>query len=243
MVYKYIVMPLSLCIPTIDRWSFLSVNLPKYLANPYIDEIVVSDENGNDARMIKETFSDPKLRVYVNETRLGPFFNKCMAISLASNSYVCLMDSDNYAPVSYFEHFYNFLDGKAPDENTIYAPSFTTAQSNHPGFNFRMFNNILIDKTNYKSEYARYETLFNTGNYISSKSLHQKYTLTDEEIKAAKESWAVDVLYSNYLLITKSDAKIVTVPEMAYDHIVHDGSMYTQTKSKVDLIFYNSLYK
>ena len=236
-------MSISLCIPTIDRWNFLLVNLPKYLANPYINEIVVSDENGNDARMIKETFSDPKLRVYVNETRLGPFFNKRKAISLASNSCVCLMDSDNYAPVSYFEHFYTFLDGKGPDENTIYSPSFTIAQSNHPGFNFRMFNNIVIDKTNYKSEYVRHTTLFNLGNYISSKSLHQKYCLTDEETNAAKESWAVDVLYSNYLLITKSDAKMVTVPEMAYNHIVHNDSMYIQTHSKVNLNFYDSLYK
>ena len=30
-----------------DRWNFLKVSLPKYLENPYIDEIVISDENGN----------------------------------------------------------------------------------------------------------------------------------------------------------------------------------------------------
>jgi hypothetical protein len=51
-------MSLSLCIPTIDRWDFLSVNLPKYLANPYINEIIITDENGNDAKKIKETFDE-----------------------------------------------------------------------------------------------------------------------------------------------------------------------------------------
>ena len=68
--------PLTLCIPTMDRWDFLKINLPQYLANPYISEIIISDENGRDAEKIRATFNDPKIRVSVNETRLGPFLNK-----------------------------------------------------------------------------------------------------------------------------------------------------------------------
>jgi hypothetical protein len=49
---------LSLCIPTKNRWNFLKVNIPKYLENPYINEIVICDENGEDAKMIQETFKD-----------------------------------------------------------------------------------------------------------------------------------------------------------------------------------------
>ena len=38
----------SLCIPTMDRFDkFLSRYLPKYLANEYINEIIITDENGN----------------------------------------------------------------------------------------------------------------------------------------------------------------------------------------------------
>ena len=40
----------SLCIATMDRYdTFLSKNLPKYLANDLISEIIITDENGNDA--------------------------------------------------------------------------------------------------------------------------------------------------------------------------------------------------
>jgi hypothetical protein len=236
-------MPLSLCIPTLDRWKFLAINLPQYLINPYIDEIIVSDENGNDAARIKQRFSNPKLKVFVNESPLGPFLNKRKAISLASNNLVCLMDSDNFAPVTYFEAFFKWLGDRSIDENTIYSPSFTIPQSNHPGFNFNKFNDMIVDKTNYKNAFVMDPCLLNLGNYISTKSLHQKYTLTDDEITNAKQSMGVDVLYSNYLLITKADATLITVPNMSYDHIVHNGSLYMQTQHMIDHTFFNSLYK
>jgi hypothetical protein len=68
----------SLCITTKDRYNdFLSEYIPKYLENPYIDEIIISDENGNDFNKIKERFSSNlKLRLYKNEYVLGPFLNK-----------------------------------------------------------------------------------------------------------------------------------------------------------------------
>ncbi len=48
---------LSLCIPTYNRYDrFLSSNIPKYLLNPYIDEIVISDEDGADIEKIKAAF-------------------------------------------------------------------------------------------------------------------------------------------------------------------------------------------
>jgi hypothetical protein len=37
--------PLTLCIPTMNRWSFLEKNIAEYLKNPYIDDIVICDEN------------------------------------------------------------------------------------------------------------------------------------------------------------------------------------------------------
>jgi hypothetical protein len=60
---------------------------------------VITDENGNDARKIQENFSDSKIRLYTNENQLGAFQNKYRAVSLASKDMVCLMDSDNFAPL------------------------------------------------------------------------------------------------------------------------------------------------
>lgn len=234
---------LSLCIPTMDRWEFLSQNLPKYLNNVYIGEIVITDENGNDAKKIRETFTDKKIKVYINEKVLGAFFNKRKSISLASNKYVCLIDSDNFAPVSYFEAFYKFLGKFPPDDNTIYSPSYTFPQHNHEGFDFRVHNGKVIDKHNYKKEFTLDHIVFNLGNFISSKSIHKKLVLTSDEIEKANKALALEAFYYSYLLLTKVDAKIVTVPDMAYHHAVHDGSLYTQTVNITDSDFYKSLYR
>jgi hypothetical protein len=45
----------------------LKNNLPLYLENPYINEIIICDETGEDVEKITETFTDPKIKLYVNE--------------------------------------------------------------------------------------------------------------------------------------------------------------------------------
>lgn len=77
---------ISLCIPTKNRWKFLQNYIPKYLTNPYIDEIVICDENGEDKKLIETTFpKNSKIRVYQNSAILGPFRNKQKVASLAKN--------------------------------------------------------------------------------------------------------------------------------------------------------------
>ena len=68
----------SLCIPTMNRFNnYLSKYLPLYLKNSMIDEIIISDENGNDSKKILERFGEnKKIKVYTNSEILGPFLNK-----------------------------------------------------------------------------------------------------------------------------------------------------------------------
>lgn len=48
----------SVCIPTMNRYdNYLSKFLPLYLKNNLIDEIIISDENGNDYNKIMNYFS------------------------------------------------------------------------------------------------------------------------------------------------------------------------------------------
>ena len=58
----------TLCIPTLNRFDdFLSKNLPKYLTNELITEIIITDENGNDVNKIKNTFTNDKLKLLIND--------------------------------------------------------------------------------------------------------------------------------------------------------------------------------
>ena len=238
-------MKLSLCITTMDRWEFLKVSLPKYLDNPYIDEIIICDENGNDKSIIDSIYADnKKIRTFKNDCVLGAFFNKRRVVSLANNEFVCLMDSDNFAPISYFETWEKYLNGAQPDINTVYSPSKTTKQANHPGFDLSELNNLIINKNNMKYCWKNYRSTLvacNIGNYIISKTLMIKAEPYD--LAMAINSKSLDVLYQNYLLFTLGDCNLVIIPNMEYDHIVHDGSYYSKTSHMVNIPLYNSLYE
>ena len=77
----------SLCIPTIDRYDkFLSIYLPKYMNNLFIDEIIISDENGNDVKKIKQNIKNlDKFKFNINDEKLGVFYNKLKCCQLAKN--------------------------------------------------------------------------------------------------------------------------------------------------------------
>jgi glycosyltransferase involved in cell wall biosynthesis len=222
---------ISLCIPTYNRFDkFLSINIPKYLENPYIDEIVISDEDGNDIEKIKTHFpNENKLKLFKNDSRLGPFLNKDAAVSYASNEWVCLMDSDNFAPIPYFDAWVAFIKANGIDKKNVYLPIRTIPQPNHGGFNYTEFQNIVLEKSNVKNNnIERMGCMLNTGNYI----FHRDNFLETKSIMPELHSKldVQDVFFKNALLLI-NNSKLMVVPNMMYDHIVHDGSFFTNNVS------------
>lgn len=232
----------SLCIPTIDRFDeFLSKYLPHYVNNPWVNEIVITDENGNDAKKIQTAFSENnKIKMFVNENRLGPFLNKLKACSLASNEWIVLMDSDNFASVDYFFKAAEFINKniQADQKNVILAPCFAK-----PHFNYSHLNGFVYEKGTFQSNnvkekqkishmYKHSECLMNTGNYVLNKFLIDNLDLSTEKDNSNYFRTPCDVLYLNTLLFEQLNLKMYIVPDLVYDHIVHDGSIYTQTHSQ-----------
>jgi hypothetical protein len=229
---------ISLCIATYKRWNFLKENLPKYLENPYIDEIVITDETGEDIEQIKQHFQNPKLKLFVNEKRLHAFLNKRNSALQASNEWICLIDSDNFAPNEYFEAWGKYIQKNGLQLNTIYSPSKTIPQEKHPGFDYREFINLNISFTKAKNLYqtTRYgPSLLNTGNFILHKSMYSNYEPIKENIQITLSCPALECLYQNYLFFTKCNAIMVVVEDMQYHHIVHDESLYLTTYKNCDL--------
>lgn len=106
---------LSLCIPTMNRWEYLKEYLPKYIANPYISEIVICDETGDDILQIQNHSQSKKLKLFQNESKLGAYKNKNKVVSLASHEFVCLMDSDNFADIDYFDAWHRYINNNQID--------------------------------------------------------------------------------------------------------------------------------
>ena len=227
----------SLCIPTMDRFdNFLSKYLIKYLDNEYINEIIITDENGNDIEKIKKNFpNNNKLILIKNPIRLGPFLNKITACKAAKNEWIVLMDSDNFASKEYFVIVKNYIEQVIGNQkNIILAPSKAKPNfdySHLSGFIFKKgsFNaNKITETHNKKSHHTTSNVLMNTGNYVINKMLINNLNL-DSEINNISKSSACDVIYFNTLLFEQLDLNMHVVANLEYEHVVHNGSIYTQT--------------
>lgn len=215
----------SLCIATMNRYdTFLKDFIPKYLANPNIGEIIITDENGEDFEKIQANFSDPKLKVYKNEQRLGPFLNKWKALNLATNKWVAIMDSDNFADTDYFLAAKSFIETNKLEDNTVLMPSWA-----RPLHSYKDCPSQFSRKTVNVHLAFYLSKCMNTGNYILSSDLIKGLNL-EKEMSQIQYSSACDVIYFNTLLLEQfSNITFYIVKDMEYDHATHDGSIYLQT--------------
>ena len=215
----------SLCIPTMDRYNdFLSINLPEYINNPFIDEIIISDENGNDITKIKKYIKNlNKFKFNINKNRLGAFYNKLMCCKLAKNEWIAIIDSDNFADINYFKIANDFLKTLI-NKNIILAPSAAK-----PHFDFSMFSGKCLKKGNFKNIpnlKNNGDILINTGNYIINKYLIDNFILSDEDKILIENSNACDVILFNTLLFEKLNLNMYVVPNLYYNHTIHKDSTY-----------------
>lgn len=227
----------SLCIPTMERFdTFLKVNLLKYLDDKNIDEIIICDETGNDIDKINNFFpNNQKLRLFKNETRLGPFANKLKACSLAKNEWIALIDSDNFADTDYFTTAKKYIENVILNQkNIILAPSKAKPIFNYShlnGFIYKrgsFYKNKLNENKLKTSKNTDSSVLMNTGNYVINKYMIDNINLQSENDKISSSS-SCDVIYFNTLLFEQLDLNLHVVPMLEYNHVVHDGSIYRQT--------------
>jgi hypothetical protein len=223
-----------------DRFDkFLNNYLIKYLENELISEIIITDENGSDIAKINKKFhNNAKLKLYKNETVLGPFLNKIKACSLANNEWIVLMDSDNFADTNYFNVAKKYIENNIKAEKNIILAPFKA----NPNFNFSHLSGLIYKKDNFaknlqkeksnaQAHNTNSETLMNTGNYVINKFLIQNLNLQNEKENIYKSS-ACDVIYFNTLLFEQLDLHMHIVENLEYEHVVHDGSIYLKTSNK-----------
>lgn len=228
----------TLCIPTMNRFDkYLSKNLQKYLDNQYINEIIITDENGNDIKKIKDKFNNYKLKLFINEKRLGPFLNKLKALHLANNKWIALIDSDNFADIDYFRIAKQFIDTKKPNENTILSPCYAsdTFRWEHLSEINQPFNK-LTSKQFYKIEKDKKTTgkishLMNLGNYILNKKLANELNI-DKDINIIKNSYSFDVVLMNTLFFEQFNINFWIINDMKYQHITSEDSIYLEMQNK-----------
>jgi len=233
----------SLCIPTMDRFdNFLSINLPKYIENPLINEIIISDENGNDVEKIKVMFpNNNKLKLFVNDKQLGPFLNKIKVCQKAKNEWIALIDSDNFANEEYFKKVKEFITNHNIKKNSVISPDYGTEvfqwghlskMKNDHGILSKKTYKKMVDLEKQNPKMGKISHILNTGNYILNKYLIDKVDLKSE-MELIKISHCFDVVLMNLLFFEQLNLKFYIVKDLKYNHSISDDSIYIRTIQKL----------
>jgi hypothetical protein len=231
-----------------DRYDdFLSKNLPYYLENELISEIIITDENGNDIEKIKNSFPNRnKLLLIQNETKLGPFLNKLKVCSYAKNEWIALIDSDNFADKNYFVVAKDYLENNITNQKNVILSPYKGKYpfKEKPDFDFSHLSGSIFKKGDFQKIrdtenqlfqyitwhpiYHNSEVFMNLGNYIINKYLIDHLDIS-AEMEYLNQSSSCDVIYMNTLLFEQLDLHMHIVPNLEYEHEVHDGSICKQT--------------
>ena len=217
-------MSISVCIPTMRRFDFLRESIPKYLENPHVTELIITDETGEDYTAITSAFTHSKLRVYQNERRLGAIANKQRAASYATCDYVAILDSDNFADIPYFEAFKAYVGANACSDATVFAPCFAM-----PSFNYTRFIGKQLDRRTVHLYYPDINACLNTMNMVVRRSFLETYNLMEDTPWCVDADGSHDALYFSLFSIFVKKATLVVVPGMVYEHRVHGGSWYLES--------------
>lgn len=226
----------SLCIPTLDRFDdFLDLSLSQYINYKEVKEIIITDENGNDIEKIKKKYqNNDKLVLIKNEKKIGPFLNKLKSCSYAKNEWIVLLDSDNFATEEYFNISKNYILNTIKDKkNIILSPSKASPNFDYSHLSGFIYRKGLFDINKQKEInmnniplHCRSNVLMNTGNYVINKFLIENLNLINET-ENIDYSYSCDVIFLNTLLFEQLDLNLHVVPNLEYNHVVHNKSTYS----------------
>ncbi|QIR40495.1 glycosyltransferase family 2 protein [Tolypothrix sp. PCC 7910] len=211
---------ISVAIPHYQRGKKIHVTLKNILKDSRINEIVILDDGSS-----KEEFHEllknlsrfnSKIKLFRREKNIGPFRTKIQAVSLCSNEWVILLDSDNSIFRKYIDAIFKLSTW---DQNTIYCPDFA-----YPNFDFRGLSGKVIDFEKSSSfDFQKFAPFMNDGNYFLHKENFLNTLLPYKNFKAL-----ADVIFANYIWLSHGN-KLEILTNAPYFHRVHPGSIWLNT--------------
>lgn len=213
---------ITVAIPYYNSEKYLEQTLELLLSSEFVSEIIIHD----DCSVNEIESSHPKVKVYRNETNVGAFKNKYLAVSKASNEWVYLLDSDNY----FFENSLDVVKNISPQRGTYYSPS--QLHLDDDGLDASLHGRIvkydfdIVDSSKARSllesGIGEFEWLINTGNFF----VHR-----DDYIEAMRDVFEdpsypyfeADAIVFCYNWLKKGN-KIEVVEDLWYNHRLRSNS-------------------
>lgn len=223
---------ISIAIPTYKRTDLLYKSFQQVINDDRVGEVVIVDD-ASPMHIYSEIESycgsNPKIKLFRNEKNLDCYRNKMEAVKKCSHEYVILFDSDNVLMTDYLDTIYK--QHWSPER--ILHPSFA-----RPHFNFQIYDSLLANRKNVAKycHNSTFTTMLNAMNYFVNRERYLE--VWDGSIDPVTS----DSIYFNYKWLEAGNS-IYVVPELHYDHMVHNGSHYQQNNHRTEKGFHESIVK
>lgn len=220
---------ISVAIPYYNNSQFMKETLSPMINDDRISEIIIVDDKSNDLDKLIKIILElkcNKIKLYKNDKNLGVYLNKLKSVSLCSNKWTILFDSDNILDKTYIDTLYSAYPW---NDKYIYAPAWANALPDYaPNLDYRKFDNTLFDakKVIDTRSDTRFGCLMNTCNYFINvknytncmnkyKDNYNYYIISSLDSKTLFTDW---ICNGNYVYVLK---------DLVYRHRVHPTSNYT----------------
>jgi len=213
---------ITVAIPYYNSEKYLEQALELPLSSDFVSEIIIHDDCSEN--QIESTH--PKIKIHRNQTNLGAFKNKYLAVSKASNEWVYLLDSDNY----FFENSLDVVKNIKPQRGRYYSPSQLHLVDD--GLDQSLNGKIVkydfgqIDGSRardiLKSGSGEFEWLINTGNFFVNRDdyVSSMQTIINDPTYPYFEADAIVFTY-NWL---RGGNIIEVVDDLWYNHRLRSNS-------------------
>jgi len=224
---------ISVCFTNYNRTNLLFDAVAPFLSDERVSEIVISDDCSTDENYQTVLFKYngiDKVKIYRNETNLDCYRNKRQAVKLATNDWVCLLDSDNIFSKQFIDVIFSQREWS---QTWAYAPEFAK-----PHFDFRGQTGIALSRNNVSSyiHVPALQTMLNAMNYF----VNREEYLRTWGLSGNVDPVTSDSLFQNYNWL-KGGNTIYVTPGLQYDHRVHTGSHYQQNVRRTPSGFHDSI--
>lgn len=221
---------ISIAIPTYNRVEFTIDSFLDVLNDERVDEIVIVDD-ASELCYYNELYDIcinlPKVKLYRNEKNQDCYRNKYIAITYCTNKWAILLDSDNKISGDYLDTIY--LHSWFQD--TILTPCFAK-----PHFNFEPYAGELISHDNvcHFIDRPMFEVCLNACNYFVNVSEYLR--IWDGTVDPITS----DSIYMISRWLEEGN-KVLIVPELTYEHRVHEASHYKNNVHRTKIGFHEEI--
>lgn len=225
---------ISVAITHYNNSEFLQESIKDAINDYRVSEIVVCDDKSRDEELVRLSqiltrINCPKIKLHINKVNLGCYLNKIHTVSLCTNIWTILFDSDNILTRDYINRLFKIYNWSV---STIYHPSWakTFPGQSSPYLDYKKYENQYITPEKFVKYFyeTNFQCLVNNCNYFVPVHMFV------ECMKCVKDNYqrnridSVDsvVLFSDWLLCHNH---IYIVPGLTYGHRIHPNSNFMLT--------------